>query len=152
MVGSIEGTKRDRRGIKEGKSGAFLLICDYFDKVELRLKRSEIVADKSIDFREFSPQEGMLRGRLLLVDGSVLQFMEYLQNEMRLKYRFHLMDKHGKMIFRYDNAPHHNVSTFPHHKHLEDRIDESRAVGFLEVLDEVEKLMANARELCHHDF
>jgi hypothetical protein len=35
---------------------------------------------------------------------------------------------------RYDIAPHHNVSTFPHHKHLADRIDESRAVSFLEVL------------------
>jgi hypothetical protein len=117
------------------------LIYDYFEKVELRLNSSEIIADKSIDLREFSPQEGMLRGRLLLVDGSVLEFMEYLQGETRLKYRFHLMSKQGKMIFRYDNAPHHNVTTFPHHKHLADCIDESREIGILEVLDEVEKLM-----------
>lgn len=144
MVGSVERAKRDRRGIEEGKSGAFLLISDYFDEVESRLKRSEIVADKSIDLREFSPQEGMLRGRLLLVDGSVLEFMEYLQEEKRLKYRFHLMDRHGKMIFRYDNAPHHNVSTFPHHKHLADSIDESREIGILEVLEEVEMLMLNS--------
>jgi len=83
----------------------------------------------------------MLRGRLLLVDGSVLEFMEYLQGEKRLKYRFHLMSKQGNMIFRYDNAPHHNVTTFPHHKHLADSIDESREIGILEVLDEVERLM-----------
>jgi hypothetical protein len=40
----------------------------------------------------------MLRGRLLLVDGSVLEFMEYLQGEARLKFRFHLMSKQGKTI------------------------------------------------------
>jgi hypothetical protein len=74
------------------------LIYDYFEKVELRLNSSEIIAEKSIDLREFSPLEGMLQGRLLLVDGSVLEFMEYLQGDKRLKYRFHLMSKQGKTI------------------------------------------------------
>ena len=28
------------------------------------------------------------------------------------------MDARGKIIFRYDNAPHHpELSSFPHHKH-----------------------------------
>jgi hypothetical protein len=95
------------------------LISEYFREVELRLKDTEIITDKSIDIREFSATEGMLRGRLLFVDGSILEFMEYLQEKNRLKYRFHLMDKQGNIVFRYDNAPHHkDVSSFPHHKHL----------------------------------
>ncbi len=85
----------------------------------MRLKATEIINDKRVDFREFNPTEGMLRGRLLFMDGSVLEFMEYLQEENRLKYRFHLMDKEGNIVFRYDNAPHHkDISSFPHHKHL----------------------------------
>ena len=83
----------------------------------------------------------MLRGRLLFIDGSMLEFMEYLQEENRLKYRFHLMDKESNMVFRYDNAPHHkDVSSFPHHKHLPCNVAESDDKGIMDVLDEIEIL------------
>ena len=111
------------------------MISDYFREVELRLEGAEIITDKSIDLREFDALEGMLRGRLLFVDGSVLEFMEYLHGDRRLKYRFHLMDKQGEIVFRYDNAPHHDVSTFPHHKHLVDGVVESEEKGLLDILN-----------------
>lgn len=114
------------------------MISDYFRKVELRIRDAKVIADKNVDFREFSSLEGMLIGRLLFVDGSLLEFMEYLHGETRLKYRFHLMDKEGKMVFRYDDAPHHEIATFPHHKHLPGRVTESDEKSILDVLDEVE--------------
>ena len=52
-----------------------------------------------------------------------------------------MMDKDGGMIFRYDNAPHHGVSTFPHHKHLPEGIKESKEKGIIEVLKEIEMLV-----------
>lgn len=117
------------------------MISDYFKDIELRIRASEVVADKKIDLLEFSSSEGMIRGRLLLVDGSVLEFMEYLRGGSRLKYRFHLMDKAGEMIFRYDDAPHHHTSTFPHHKHAPDGIVGSKERCLLDILDEVESLL-----------
>jgi len=51
------------------------------------------------------------------------------------------MDKDGKMIFRYDNAPHHEVSTFPHHKHLPEGVKESKEKRITEVLKEIEMLV-----------
>ena len=118
------------------------MISGYFREVELRLKNAEIIADKSVDLREFSATEGMLRGRLLFVDGSMLEFMEYLQEENRLKYRFHLMDKEGNIVFRYDNAPHHkDVSSFPHHEHLPINVVESDEKGIMDILDEIEILI-----------
>lgn len=54
------------------------MISDYFRKVELRIRDAKVIADKNVDFREFSSLEGMLIGRLLFVDGSLLEFMEYL--------------------------------------------------------------------------
>ena len=118
------------------------MISGYFREVELRLKNAEIIADKSVDLREFSATEGMLRGRLLFVDGSMLEFMEYLKEENRLKYRFHLMDKKGNIVFRYDNAPHHkDVSSFPHHKHLPINVVESDEKGIMDILDEIEILI-----------
>ena len=124
------------------------MIAEYFREVESRLKNAEIIADKSVDLREFSATEGMLRGMLLFVDGSILEFMEYLQEENRLKYRFHLMDKEGNMVLRYDNAPHHkDVSSFPHHKHIPGNISESVDKGIMDVLDEIEILISNAIDM-----
>jgi hypothetical protein len=116
------------------------VISDYFKDIELRIRASQVVADKKIDLLEFSSSEGMARGRLLLVDGSVLEFMEYLKGGSRLKYRFHLMDNAREMIFRYDDAPHHHTSTFPHHKHAPDGIVGSVERSLLDILDEVETL------------
>ena len=124
------------------------MIAEYFQEVEFRLKIAKIITDKSIDLREFSATEGMLRGKLLFVDGSMLEFMEYLQEENRLKYRFHLMDNEGNMILRYDNAPHHkDISSFPHHKHLPSSVAESVDKGIMDVLDEIEILMSNAMDI-----
>jgi len=37
----------------------------------------------------------------------------------RYKYSYHYQDGNGKVIFRYDMAPHHiEIETFPHHKHI----------------------------------
>ena len=46
------------------------------------------------------------------------------------------------MIFRYDNAPHHqNVETFPHHKHLETVITESIEPEITQILAEIKALL-----------
>lgn len=115
------------------------MIYEYFKEIEQRIDNTAIITDKSLDLREFGAKEGMIRGRRIFLDGSMLEFMEYLQEEKRLKYRFHLMDKEGNMLFRYDNAPHHKeISSFPHHKHLPDDVAESNDKGIMDVLDELE--------------
>lgn len=121
------------------------MISGYFREVELRLEDTKIIADKNIDLREFSATEGMLSGRLLFVEGSMLEFMEYIKEENRLKYRFHMINKEGDMVFRYDNAPHHrDISSFPHHKHLPGNVSESNDKSIMDVLDEIEALISNA--------
>ncbi|MFZ2832762.1 MAG: hypothetical protein WAZ20_02485 [Methanothrix sp.] len=67
------------------------MISDYFRAVELRMIDVEIITDKKINYSEFSPDEGILPARLLFVDGPLLEFMEYLHKEQRLKYGFHLI-------------------------------------------------------------
>ncbi len=99
-----------------------------------------------MNFLEFDENEGMIREKVLFVDGRVLYLMEYLKGEIRAKYRFHLDDKDGNILFRYDNAPHHNdVKTFPHHKHMTgDKILPSKEMKFtevLKVLKEIERLI-----------
>jgi hypothetical protein len=117
------------------------VISAYFREVARRLEETTIIVDRKIDYKEFSSEEGMIRGTLLFITGYVLEFMEYVQKDERLKYRFHLMDAEGNLIFRYDNAPHYRLSTFPHHKHLPKGVTESREQGLLDVLREIELLV-----------
>ena len=121
------------------------MISVYFREVARRLEETTIIVDSKIDYKEFSSEEGMIRGTLLFITGYVLEFMEYVQEDERLKYRFHLMDPAGNLVFRYDNAPHYHLSTFPHHKHLPKGVTESREQRLLDVLREIELLVLRIR-------
>ncbi|VVB87683.1 Uncharacterised protein [uncultured archaeon] len=117
-----------------------MVVADYFKTIEQLLSDSKLIVDKTVDFKEFSSDEGMVRGRLLFLGGYVLTFMEYIQTgKERLKYRFNLSDGKGNMIFRYDNAAHYKeISTFPYHKHVSTEIKPSKETGLAEVLSEIE--------------
>jgi len=103
--------------------------------------------DKKLDFKEFSSEEGMVRGSLLFLGGYVLNFMEYIQiGKERPKYSFNFTDGKTVMIFRYDNAPHHReIPTFPHHKHFRSNIQPSKEIGLAEVLSEIEKIILTGK-------
>jgi len=64
---------------------------------------------------------GLLRYKLTL-DGGLLEMFELFQiveeKVKNLKYSFHLQDKRGNLLKRWDNAEHHpEISTSPHHVH-----------------------------------
>lgn len=79
--------------------------------------------------------------RVLLNDESILQASEYKDIEER-SYSFHWQNAEGKLIIRWDNAPHHKqIKTFPHHKHYFDRVKESIEMTFAEALNQIEQLV-----------
>ena len=46
------------------------------------------------------------------------------------------------MIFRYDNVPHHKeIKTFPHHKHLQDKVVESQEINLYDILLEIREII-----------
>ncbi len=120
------------------------MIYDYYKKVEAKTSELGIIAEKAIEFREFDFDEGFIKGRLLFIDGSVLEFLEYIKGDSRLKYRFHYMDDQGGLVFRYDNAPHHKVSTSPDHKHTPNEVMAASSKELLCVIDEIEKMMSRS--------
>jgi len=123
------------------------VIADYFGSIERLLNDSALIVDKKLDFKEFSSEEGMVRGSLLFLGGYVLNFMEYIQiGKERPKYSFNFTDGKTVMIFRYDNAPHHReIPTFPHHKHFRSNIQPSKEIGLAEVLSEIEKIILTGK-------
>lgn len=53
------------------------------------------------------------------IDGSLLFIKDYLFIDGKRKYSYHWQDKSGRLLSRWDNAPHHKeIISYPHHRHL----------------------------------
>jgi len=104
---------------------AIELITSYFKEAKIEVVR-HVIRQGEEYFR--------LRARL---DGTVLDVREYwVGNELRL-YGYQLLVG-DKAVLRYNNAPHHTeVSTFPHHKHIEGRVEELKEANLAAFLNEV---------------
>jgi hypothetical protein len=56
------------------------------------------------------------------------------------EYAYHWTDTSGKLICRWDTASHWpDISTFPHHKHLNSGVHESTETSFADVLEMIIK-------------
>jgi len=62
-----------------------------------------------------------------LEDNSELYIREYVdEEEEERNYSYHWQSRDEKLIIRWDNAPYHkNIRTYPHHKHINDKVEES---------------------------
>ena len=103
------------------------------------LNTHEVVTSYTIqDFRR-SDTAFYLNIKVMLVDDSELFVREYVDTSHR-KYSFHWQTQSGKLIVRWDNAPHFpQIATFPHHKHLSTgEVAESYDISFDEVMTQIQ--------------
>ena len=81
-----------------------------------------------------------LRGEIEFVNGSQLHFREYfiaIPVLRKLAYSYHYQDKDKEIIFRFDNAEHHQeLETYPHHKHTENAVTPSKEMSLKEATTE----------------
>ncbi len=85
--------------------------------------RREIEVERLFIDETIPGREGIIDRRLRFWNGSLFEFVEILAIRdlvlIKTDYTYHYQDGEGRLIFRYDNAPHHpEVSTHPHHKHI----------------------------------
>lgn len=100
-------------------------IEEYLSSIKTLIILDSHIVHWSVLREEIYEKKGFYRYRLKLKDESFIEAFEYfiiIENEIRtVKYSFHWQDKSGKLIKRWDNAPHHpEIETFPHHLHLND--------------------------------
>lgn len=98
-----------------------MLIEGYFVRLEQILASCSHVLQTTLTKEKRAPHIGFVKGTIVFSPGIQLSIMEFVRTEPRLektKYRYHCQDASGKLLFRYDDAPHHRTSTFPHHKHV----------------------------------
>lgn len=119
------------------------MIIKFVENIENTIASNPIILSSNIQ-KQFGPEDETvyLKGNLLFIDFSVIEialFANKVQNKISIdKYRFHYMNKDGKLVFRYDNAPHHHeIPTFPHHKHTSNKVIQSLMPSIKDILNEI---------------
>ena len=115
---------------------------DYVAKIQEVVSVTSFVTSTSLTYEERPPSGGFIKATLVFVDGSQLNFKEFLlfQPTLRiLKYGYHYQ-KGRQLIFRYDNANDpaaRSFSTFPSHKHLPSGLLAASKPSLEQVLQEI---------------
>ena len=121
-------------------------LSNYVFEIENTIVSCPLVIHHDFKVTISSPSTGYIEAKVIFQDGSILALFEFLRlledAVVREKYRYHYMSQGNKMIFRYDNAPHHKeISTFPDHKHIEEETVKSLPPQLKVVLTEIEFLI-----------
>ena len=108
---------------------------------ELQIEEMEI-----LDRSDRPGQTSEFYARVRFPDESQLQVVEKLVVErltiLKVRYAYHYQRSHGELVFRYDNVPHYpDIGTFPHHKHVGDKVIPARPPDLSEVLREIDGMM-----------
>ena len=126
-----------------------MLIEEYFARIRNFLDSLPIVQSFEVETEARADYIGFIKGIVYFQDGTILNIREFVDVESSIdrgKYSYQYMDQDAQLIFRYDNAPHHqklNISTFLHHKHeqQENNIVSSDVPFLEEVCQEIEQII-----------
>ena len=105
------------------------------------LQKSKIVSDLNILNFVDEKDIQVFYVRATLINKSIL-FIRELSTSAENKYSYHWQTKTGKLICRWDNAPHYfHLKTFPHHKHYgsQQKVLPSEETTLEKVLKSIEK-------------
>ena len=122
-------------------------IGSYFGHLRKIITTSAFVTDWICEEDARTTTTGFFKARITFVDDSQLEFREHInissRSIERYTYSFHY-HKNQKLIFRFDNTPHHpEVPSFPHHKHIATSIIQSNPPSLQDVLREIEFILSH---------
>lgn len=98
-------------------------IEEYVNRVVRFLKLHPMVKDVNVERRVVTGNRGYIRASVTFVNDSQLWMREFVDDRLRkIGYAYHYQSIDGKLLFRYDNAPHHaDAASFSHHKHVSNK-------------------------------
>lgn len=125
-------------------------VVEYIESVKQRLLTDAIVAQFHLVRERLTPTDGHIRARLTLIDGSQLEFSEYVQRLPEgqvnvVTYSYHWADSQENLIRRWDNTPHFpDLPGFPHHIHdgSSGTVVAGHPISISVVLDEIAQSLA----------
>lgn len=108
----------------------------------------EIISEtESLNIREI---KGLThyKCKIQLIDGSNLRISEKWNEQQLIQYSYYWLDDENELIIGWDNASHHHqISTYPHHKHVQKqtKIYASNENCLKAVLDFIKQSISNQR-------
>ena len=79
----------------------------YFQRLQAQIDGCPVVDSPSVSFTKRGSSLGFIRGDLLMVDGSLLHFREFVDTEYTIDrkiYAYQYMNNRKQIVFRYDNS------------------------------------------------
>ena len=127
-------------------------IYDYFIELQQIISNLSGVEVEKYEEQVLTEKRGNLRIRLRFSDNSLLELSEAIQitgnTFQQISYRYHYQTYVGKTIFRYDDAHHHpEIKTYPHHKHLFDKVLECSHPDIEIVIKEVKEYLTKQYDI-----
>ncbi len=121
------------------------ILSQYFENIEDSIRKLESANIERYEEEVLTSSRANLRIRVRFLSGHLLEVNEAIVIESdRLKhlgYRYHFQDQQNNLIFRYDNTPHFpDLTSFPHHKHLKNKVEDSDEPLILNVIKEARLL------------
>jgi hypothetical protein len=122
-----------------------MTIIEYLEEVKESLLTNTSVGNLEIIRERATASDGYLRGRLTFIDGSSLQFSEYIQRRSDTEiqvatYSYNWVDIENQLICRWDNTPHFSgLPNFPHHIHRSNigEAEPGKLMDIFIVIDEI---------------
>ena len=98
---------------------------------------SEIIEDIVV----LEEEVGLFKAKIIFKNKTVLRIF---QNSINSKYSFFWLNQKEKLITGWDNAPHHKeISSFPDHKHIGNKVFVSKEKSLIQVLKFIKKKIQN---------
>lgn len=120
----------------------------YLASVETAIKSLRDVYIEDYEEEILTLDRVDLRIRIRFLSGELLEVNEAViyadNNVVHLNYRYHFQDEKNRLIFRYDNSPHHpEAPSFPHHKHTRDEVVSTEKPTIQQALQEASGLITD---------
>ena len=98
-----------------------MTVAEYFVTVKERLLTEPSIVEFQITRERTTVSDGYLRARLILSDGSWLEFSEYVQRRAAdqitvVTYSYYWVNSRNHLIQRWDNTPHFPTLLIPKHQ------------------------------------
>ena len=116
-------------------------LSKYLESVERAIRKLEGAYVERYEEEILTVNRINLRIRIRFQTGHVLELNEAIigkKNQiMHIGYRYHFQDRNNSVVFRYDNTPHfQELDTYPHHKHLSERVIAVERPTIIDVIEE----------------
>jgi hypothetical protein len=119
-----------------------MLLREYVASLQNVVATTPFVTATALSYEERPPSAAVIKGSLAFVDGSQLDFKEFVIIQPAfavIKYGYHYR-KGSRLVFRYDNANDpaaKHLPSFPHHRHEPSGVVAAVQPSLTRVLEEI---------------